>query len=75
MHPLANLIALIVASVPELVILIFSIEGKFFLIRLANLVSSNVGAPKLVLFLITFSIDLITEVFACPSIIGPHEPI
>ena len=67
--------ALIVASVPELVILIFSMDGKFFLISFANFVSSKVGAPKLVLFFITFCIELITALLACPRIIGPHEPI
>ena len=43
--PLANLIVVMVASVPELTILIFSIEGIHFLISLATSDSRLVGAP------------------------------
>ena len=44
-YPLANLIQLIVASVPEFTILIFSIEGITDLINSPMDVSASVGAP------------------------------
>jgi hypothetical protein len=47
-YPLANLIALIVASVPELTILTFSIEGTISIILDAIVDSISVGAPKVV---------------------------
>jgi hypothetical protein len=47
-NPRAARIALIVASVPELTIRIFCIEGYIFMIISASSTSSGQGAPKLV---------------------------
>ena len=74
MYPLASLIALIVASVPELTILTFSTEGTISIIFEAIFVSSSVGAPKVVPFFEQFIIASIVYSSAWPKINGPHEP-
>ena len=63
--------ALIVASVPELVILTISTEGTASHTVSASSTSSSVGAPKVVPFLAVFSIASITSGYACPRTSGP----
>ena len=60
-YPLANLIALIVASVPELTILTFSTDGIMLAIFSAISVSISVGVPNVVPFLDTLFIEEIVS--------------
>ena len=74
LNPLANLIALIVASVPELTILTFSIEGTISIIFDAIRDSISVGAPYVVPLFEYSIIESIVAFSACPKIRGPQDP-
>jgi hypothetical protein len=69
----ASLIALIEASVPELVIRIISTEAKRSATCSASSASRSVGAPKLVPPAAAALTASTTFGFACPRISGPHE--
>src|ERR671912_705517 len=62
--------ALIVASVPELVILTISMEGKAPQTNSASSTSRSVGAPKVVPFLAAVSMASMTSGYDCPF----HQP-
>ncbi|MCY1186698.1 hypothetical protein D9M73_275940 [compost metagenome] len=64
--PLASLMALIVASVPELTIRIFSMEGMRVAINVASLFSCKVGNPKLVPLMMASRSASETSLSACP---------
>ncbi len=72
-QPRARRIAVMAASVPELVILTRSIEGMASRISRAISVSAVVGAPKLVPLRAASQTAAITSGWACPRIIGPQE--
>ena len=74
-NPLASLIALMHASVPEFTNLILSIAGTIDKDSLATWVSSLVGIPNEVPFFAVKEIASTIFGFACPSIIAPHEDI
>ena len=75
MKPLAALIALIVASVPELVSLNISIEGINFEIILASLTSFMWQAPYVVPKSRAFFAASMISFFPWPKISGPKEDI
>jgi hypothetical protein len=67
--------ALIVASVPELTIRTFSIEGTAATTISASSDSISVGAPKLVPRSRAAATAAFTLGCPCPRIIGPQEPM
>ena len=69
----AALIALMAASVPELTNRTRSIDSNASSTRRAMRFSNSVGAPKLVPFPAAALTAPITEGWAWPRIIGPHE--
>ncbi len=67
--------ALIVASVPLFTILTFSTEGTNSVIIFAILISSSVGAPKLVPISKAFKSASLIKGGLCPNKCGPQLPI
>ena len=70
----ASRIALIAASVPELVIRIISAEGTRATTSSASSTSASVAAPKLVPPTAAVSTAASTAGWAWPRISGPQEP-